>query len=826
MQQPRPRQPDDDELLVPLYGAGDRWLELVQAAERPVERRTIGDYEILDEVRSGGQALVFRARHMRSGREVALKRMAHGAFASTAERRRFEREVAATTGLQHPGIVTVYGTEEVAGVELLVMEWVRGVPLDEWARALSGEGAGGVRDKLAMFLQVCEAVQHAHQNGVIHRDLKPSNVLVDDAGRCRVLDFGMARRIAVGDDERTIETLTGGFAGTPAYAPPEAGEVGGGLADTRGDVYSLGVMLYELLAGRRPFRGASLRELLEQIADREPARLQVGFAARQRDLDAIVRMALQKSPADRYATVHDLAADLRRYLEGHPVTALKPTAAYVLRRWIGRHRAAFAAACAATVLATGAVITIVVQSDRIAQERDVANLARKRADNARIEADGARREAVEEAANARAVADFYLDLVKDAAPSSPRETVDFFEVLHRASLQARERLAATPKWVAEIEANMALWLNRRGRFEEAIELAEHALALQRDTGSHVATTTCLLYRVIGESRANQGQWESATEALRAAVAAVVDLDQWRRTRSVVRYSLGRVLQQTEQFDEAARVLRAAIADADAASDRDVGIAGRAGLASVLLDLKRLDEAEEALRDATSLVDERVTREVRLTLCATEGGVHLAKGEPERAVEPFQRAVELAREVFVEHHPERALSHFRLARALRAAKREPETEAPLRRALELGLTEGELPLAREWLGFVLASRGDVDEAAELYELAWIEFDRQLMPAHGRRVVAFANWLGVLLRTEHTERAREQYPKLLAQIRSCARLGGCASPFYWERVFEMGKMLGFADEARAELRAALADLQAGPSAEHPQVVAIATTVATFE
>jgi len=817
---PQPEPHPDDDVLSPLRCDDDGWLGLVQQAERPIPRSSIAGYEILAEIRSGGQALVFHARDPDSGREVALKRLAHGAFASEAARRRFEREVAATSSLQHPGIVSVYGTERAAGVDVLVMEWVRGERLDAWARRGARGAAVALQDRLRMLLQVCDAVQHAHQNGVIHRDLKPSNVLVDEQGRCRVLDFGMAQRLPSGDDEHTLETLTEGFGGTLAYASPESLDPDAPRPDARTDVYSLGVMLFELIEDRRPFGGGSMRELLEQVERHEAPRLRGGAIARARDLDAVVRTALRKRPDDRYTTVNELATDLRRYLDGLPVAAVPPTTTYLLRRWIGRHRAAFAAACALAALALVAAGIFVAQRDQIVAERDAATGARIAADAALAEAQAANERARAEARAARDVADFYLDLVRAAAPAGPQRAGDFYEVLRSASATARERLAATPEWVAEIEANMALWMCHRGENEEAIELAQRALELQRRSGAAVATTSSLLHRVIGEARAQLGDTDAAITSMRAAVDALAGLDRWRHMRSVARNSLGRTLQRAQRLDEAEEVLRAAITDADDAEASDAAVIARAGLAMVLTEAERLDEAAQLLDDAEARIDADTSDTTRWTVFVAKGDLLTRRGEPQAAVTPLRAAAELAERILVEAHPERALSRFRLAAALRAAGQ--EHEAPLRRALALGLDGGELPIAHEMLATLLARRGDLQPSAEQYELAWNAFDEQLIPAHGRRVVAFANWLASLIRAGRTERAREQFPALLAQVRACATLGGCASPVYWRRVAEIGDVLGDGARARTELRAALAELRASEAGEHPQVDAIAEVV----
>ena len=227
---------EDDDWFGLLRGMGDR---------RPMGR--IGPYELLGELGRGGQGIVFKARQPRTGREIALKRVAAGDFATPEMRAHFDREIEAVVALDHPHIVTVYGSDIVDGQPVLAMRWVDGVPFDRWAR--SGEGPRReILDILSVFALVCDAIHHAHQRGVIHRDIKPSNILVDREDRPNVLDFGLARVQLDSGGGMTL-TDSGQFLGTPAYAAPE--QIRGELReiDVRTDVYALGAVLYGALTG-------------------------------------------------------------------------------------------------------------------------------------------------------------------------------------------------------------------------------------------------------------------------------------------------------------------------------------------------------------------------------------------------------------------------------------------------------------------------------------------------------------------------------------------------------------------------------------------------
>src|SRR6185436_2554793 len=315
--------------LAPFGFESESWLANLSASEAVAPLGRLGGYELLGEAGRGGQGIVFRARQPGTNRTIAVKRLLGGGLATAAARRRFEREIEAVTALSHANIVTVYGVETVEGVPLLAMEWIDGRPVTEWADGLQRH------EVLRAFLAVCEAVQHAHQRGVLHRDLKPSNVLVDAEGRPRVLDFGLAKLASAGG--ATISE-SGAFVGTPAYSAPE--QLRGEEVDTRADVFALGAILHELLTGRRA-HGDGPRD-----AASAPARPSSFVRSIPRELDAIVLQALAEERDERYQSVDALAADLRRHMAGEAVLAHPPGALYHLRKLVARHRLASALAAA------------------------------------------------------------------------------------------------------------------------------------------------------------------------------------------------------------------------------------------------------------------------------------------------------------------------------------------------------------------------------------------------------------------------------------------------------------------------------------------------
>jgi hypothetical protein len=297
----------------------------------PEAPQSIGDYDLLEPIGRGGMGVVYRARQRSLGRFVAVKLLAAGAFASEDARRRFQAEAAAAARLRHPNIVTVHETGEHGGQPFFSMELVEGGTLADRTR----DGPLTAPEAAGLLQPVAEAVQFAHQQGVLHRDLKPSNILLDTAGSPRVSDFGLARQLEAA--ERF--TLTGDVLGSPAYLAPEQARGEREREGAASDVYSLGAILYQLLCGRPPFLGDSPQSVLRQVAETEPIaphRLNPGVPP---DLETICLKCLEKEPSRRYASAQALANDLARFLRREPVAARPVGTAGRAWRWSQRHPA-------------------------------------------------------------------------------------------------------------------------------------------------------------------------------------------------------------------------------------------------------------------------------------------------------------------------------------------------------------------------------------------------------------------------------------------------------------------------------------------------------
>ncbi|HRW54308.1 MAG TPA: protein kinase [Phycisphaerae bacterium] len=300
----------------------------------------IPGYEIIREARRGGQGVIFQAIQRSTNRKVAIKVLLDGALSDEKALERFQREIEIVAGLRHPYIVAAFDCGETEDRHpFFVMDFVYGQRLNDYIRTKRLDTTA----ILGLFAEICEGVNYAHQRGVIHRDLKPANIIIDAEGRPRVLDFGLARRV----DARgaSITTMAGDVIGTLAYMSPEQARGPVGDVDVRTDVYSLGVMLYEMLTGRLPYAvDGELTVALRNIEDATPASLTPrddngdSGVRLGRDLETIVRKALSKAPERRYQNAGELGADLRAFLAGEPIEARRDSRMYVARTLLRRHR--------------------------------------------------------------------------------------------------------------------------------------------------------------------------------------------------------------------------------------------------------------------------------------------------------------------------------------------------------------------------------------------------------------------------------------------------------------------------------------------------------
>ena len=443
------------------------------------EARMIGPYRLVHELGSGGMGQVWLAEQTEPvNRRIALKLIRAGMY-DTAVVQRFQAERQSLAIMEHPAIAKVFDAGTTPeGQPYLAMEYVEGLPITDYCdrKRLS------IRERLRLFIQVCEGVQHAHQKAIIHRDLKPSNILVaeiDGKPIPRIIDFGLAKAILPQAQGQTLFTQRGAFLGTPGYMSPEQADPGMNDVDTRTDVYSLGVVLYELLTGMLPFdskqwQQMKLEDALRHLRETDPERPSGKIAsnlnasadlaqarrtdathlagALRGDLDWITLKALEKDRNRRYGTPSELADDLVRYLQNRTVRARPARVAYRLRKYVQRNRIAVAVVASAVVLLVAFAVAQSIQLKRITRERD-------RADR---------------------ITEFMTSMFTMSNPSEARgNSVTAREILDKSSKDIGKGLSNDPELQAQMMYTMAVTYRGLGLYSLAQPLQERALEIQR-----------------------------------------------------------------------------------------------------------------------------------------------------------------------------------------------------------------------------------------------------------------------------------------------------------------------------------------------------------
>jgi len=535
--------------------------------QRPEGPRLSGEapevegYEISGLLGYGGMGTVWSATQLSTRRDVALKLLERGALGSEKARGRFEREVELTARLQHPNIAVIYDSGVHQGRYYYAMELIDGVPLDKYVE----DHHLTQRQTLELMRTVCEALQHAHQSGVIHRDLKPSNILVTPDGQPHVLDFGLAKAFLEGDSDLSL-SADGVPAGTPAYMSPE--QAAGHLEqiDTRTDVYSLGVILFRLLTGKPPHDlSGTAYDVVHRIVEEEVRRPREITKEVNRELEALLLKALAHDPKDRYPSAGDLARDIKNYLTGEPLTARPPTTAYFLRKRIRKYRVPVAIACAVLAAFIGmgvfAYVRIVRARDEAQKEADKGNAVYRFVRNIltsqhrwQTTSDEALHEAARDVGSKYAGQPEVEAAVRDVigAVYLARGQLDIAEPHLRRAVELRGRVLGEghPETLSSMN-NLAVMLFRKGKLDEVEALDRRMLMIRRRVLGKKHRDTLQSMDNLGRVLEIRGKLDEAEAMfgrcveIRQRVIGEADLDTlWSLTR------LSNVLEKAGKLEEA------------------------------------------------------------------------------------------------------------------------------------------------------------------------------------------------------------------------------------------------------------------------------------
>lgn len=576
----------------------------------------IGRYEIRRVIASGGMGTVFEALQDNPRRPVAVK-VVKGSFESEETVQRLEYEARILARLRHPGIAQIYdaGSYDDGGssVPFFAMEYIPNArPITEYARSKGLDH----RQRLELYLQVCDAVHHGHQRGIVHRDLKPSNILVDSTGHVKVIDFGVARATGADMQQARVETRVGQLIGSVQYMSPEQFDADPNDIDTRSDVYALGVVLYELLAGELPFdTGAgSIFDIATEVREGRLRQLSTHGREFDGELDAIVHKAMKKDRESRYQSAFGLAQDLRRYLVGEAVTARPAGYFYQFQVFARRNKALIGIVSAAFVLlVAGIAITTTLL----------------------VKVDAERRRAESESQKATAGREFLTAVLAEAVPHGYGDTTTVADVLDSASEKIGSAFEDEPEVEAEIRRSLGMaylnigrWRQAEKQLAPALALRKQALGLSHDKTIQSIEDLKLANIILGDHRANLELERELVSAMTLRSGSDDPAD------SISLSEMAYALEDVGDLNEAQTVAREtweANVQAHGESSKEA-LTRQAHYSWLLMKNGRYEEAEEMALDALTRStdalgsDNRTTQEARSAAAAA----YIAQGEIDHA----------------------------------------------------------------------------------------------------------------------------------------------------------------------------------------------------
>ena len=770
---------------------------LGDAASRGQAPDRFGRYRILRILGEGGMGVVYLAEREDLGTTAAIK-ILRDAWLSPARRERFDSERRTLAQLNHPSIARLFDADALPdGTPWFVMEFVEGVPLFTYCVSR----AEPIERRLQLFKAVCEAVHHAHSHLVVHRDLKPSNILVKNDGTIKLLDFGIAKQLESLDGP-VDQTRTGLRLMTPAYAAPE--QLRGEPVGIAGDLYSLGVILYQLLTGRLPhdIAGNGQVEIEAVLSEREPER--PSMVARRSgdpdpgappdapalrrsawaDLDVLCLTAMRKDPARRYRSAEALLRDIDHYLAGEPLEARPDTVGYRLGKFARRNWRALASAAAIVVIMIGLVG---FYTWRLAHARNVA---------------------VNEAARTQRIQDFMLGLFAGGDEAvGPADTLRVVTLLERGVQEARA-LDADPAVQAELYATLGGIYHQLGNLDRADSLLRASLAQRRRVLGEENRDVANNLVSLGLVRDAQASYDEAERLVREGLAMsrrILPAGHPTLTNAMV--ALGEVLINRGEYDSAIAIIEDAVQLQSAAGEATIALSHSiTGLANAHYYAGRYP-VSDSLNQRVLAIDREIYGShhpnVAMDLINI-GAIRFEGGEFADAETFYRQALEIVRSWFGANHPETASTLTMLGRALVAQERHAEAATILQQAL--GILEGaygpvhpRVASALNELGKVAQAQGKLPEAEAAFTRMAEIYQQVYNDKHSFIGVALSNLAGVYVERKEYARAEAVFREVLRRYGELLEPGhqlvGIAHVRLGRTLLRAGKPAEAAKESRA-------------------------------
>ncbi len=754
-----PRHDDLDEQLTGSIADTERDDQRTQSLSDAPRTRTldhIGPYRLLEQIGEGGMGEVWLAEQIEPvKRRVAVKVIKRG-MDTKSFIARFEAERQALAMMDHPTIARVFDAGETTdGRPYLVMEYIQGDPITKYCDTQRLSTA----DRLELFIQVCAGIQHAHQKAIIHRDIKPSNVLVmiqDGKPVPKIIDFGVAKALAQPLTDKTMFTELGQIIGTPAYMSPEQAEMTGLNVDTRTDIYSLGVLLYQLLVGVLPFDPKDLREagysgMMRVIRETEPPRPSTRFsslgeasktsAEKRRtepaklrsvlagDLDWVVMKAMEKDRNRRYETANGFAMDLKRFLENEPVAAGPPSKTYRAKKFVQRHRVAVVASAAFVAVLLAFVAALGVLFVRATRAESAAVAARDESE---------------------AVTTFLVDVFRVTDPGEARgNTVTAREILDKGAAEAEESFADQPGVQARLMTTIGNVYESLGLYRASEKQLLAALEIKKQTLGEGHTEVALAMNDVAYLRRRMGDYDEAEVLLRESLQifrAAYGEEHIEVAHTLL--SLATTLHAQGDYEAAEPMYLEANAMAERLLEPDdIEIAGYINnYANFLADVSRAKEAEALYRRSLELKRQHygeVHPEVAFALDNLAMVLH-DQLDYEGARPLYFEAQEMLYKIYGTEHPEIAQTLGNVASFLMETGDFERAEEMIHEELELNLKllgpeHPRVADSYQGLAEIAIEKGNTEEAERL-ALQALEIYRGALPEENTKIAGGKNTLG--------------------------------------------------------------------------------------